>query len=332
MKLDRIAYAPAAALDFYEEGLTSLDALCERTWHDRLEVVAEGRAAALWQTHGALHEAELHFAPADTSGARDAAREIFPGSPLTFRLAEALRPSPPPLERLVLQDGTQARPPETALTEKLWRGEFPDTTRWRLASPFAADFHFSLVALARCEIQAIDQHWSLRRLAVSLPEGQLDEHFDREFVFVHPEPESAAVWPEADLARWGELLPGALELDLASELSTIRARQENSLRRELDRIDDYFENYARELASRARHTSSENAKLKNDDRLAVARAEHARRRADQLARHEIRIVPHFDALLLVAEPAWRCRLEVERAHCPQTIETVFVPRLRRWMT
>lgn len=41
------------------------------------------------------------------------------------------------------------------------------------------------------------------------------------------------------------------------------------------------------------------------DRLAVAKAEHARHRADQVARHEIAIVPYVDGLLLVAEPAWR---------------------------
>jgi len=54
--------------------------------------VAEGRAATLWNPLGGLHEVELHFTPADTTSARDAAREVFPGCPLTFQLAEALRP------------------------------------------------------------------------------------------------------------------------------------------------------------------------------------------------------------------------------------------------
>ena len=101
MRLDRLAYDPAALVDFYEQGFGSLGALCERTWHDRLDIVAEGRAAELWNPGGALHEIELHFASADASGARDSAREVFPGCPLTFRLAEALRPSPLPLERVV---------------------------------------------------------------------------------------------------------------------------------------------------------------------------------------------------------------------------------------
>ena len=33
---------------------------------------------------------------------------------------------------------------------------------------------YSLIALARCDIQAIDQHWSLHRLALSLPGGERD--------------------------------------------------------------------------------------------------------------------------------------------------------------
>jgi hypothetical protein len=92
MKLERLPYDPATVLDFYEEGLSTLGALSERTWHDRLEVVAEGPAARLWNSEGKLQEMELKFGPADTAMARDAAREVFPGSPLTFRLAEALRP------------------------------------------------------------------------------------------------------------------------------------------------------------------------------------------------------------------------------------------------
>lgn len=331
MKLDRIIYDPAATLDFYEEGLAALGALCERTWHDRLEIVAEGRAAKLWNPDGALHAVELHFAPADTRGARDAAREIFPGCPLTFRLADALRPSTLPLERLVFKDDLHARPPDSALAEKLWRAQFPDTIRWRLAAPFKVDFHFSLVALARCEIQAIDQHWSLHRVAVSLPDGEADESLAREIVFAQPDaaPSASIAWPKPDPARWSELLRLALEVDIEDELGVIRARQENSLRRELDRIDDYFENYANELAARARR-SAEKAKLKSAERLAAAKGEHARRRSDQINRHEIRVCPHIDALLAVAEPAWRATLEFERAHRRQIAETLFMPRARRW--
>ena len=66
MRLDRLVYDPAALVDFYEQGFGAL---------------------------GALHEVELTFASADATGARDSVREVFPGCPLTFRLAEALRPA-----------------------------------------------------------------------------------------------------------------------------------------------------------------------------------------------------------------------------------------------
>jgi len=332
MKLDRLAYDPGALVNFYEAGLAALGALCERTWHDRLEIVAEGGAAKLWNPEGALHEIELAFAPADATAARDAVREVFPGCPLTFRLAETLRPSPLPLERVALADELGAHAPDPAVAEKLWRRQFPDTTRWRLQAAFKRDFHFSLVALTRCEIQAIDQHWSLHRVAVSLPGGELDDSLAREFSFAQADAEMAAdaAWPAPDPERWQTLLRSALEADLAVELATVRARQENYLRRELDRIEDYFANYEKELSARAVRSASENAKIKTADRLAAAKVEHTRRRADQVARHEIRVHPHLDALLLVAEPAWRGSLKVERSRVGQTVEAFFVPRARRW--
>jgi len=332
MKLDRATHNPGELLEFYQEGLSALGALCERTWHDRLEVVAEGRAATFWNPQGALHEVELFFTPADATAARDAARDVFPGCPLTFQLAETLRPLPLALERFLLADDTASRPPDAAVAGKLWHSQFAGTARWQLAAPFEADFHFSLVAVARCEIQAMDQHWSLHRLAVSLPGGASDESLARDMAFHHETAESAAdiPWPALDPARWRELLHLAFQSEVAGEVDRVRARQENSLRRELDRIDDYFENYERELTARAQRSSNENTKTKTADRLAAARAEHERRRADQLARHEIRVQPYMDALLLVAERAWRARLQVERAHQTETMDALFVPRSRRW--
>jgi len=336
MKLDRMPYEPGIVLDFYEEGISALGALCSRPWHDRLEVVAEGAAARLWNADGALHSAELQFASAEAGGARvaarDAARDVFPGCPLTFRLAEALCPSPPPLERVVLAaDGPAARPPDPAVVERLWRTQYPDTTRWRQTSPLVRDFHFSLVALVRCEIQAIDQQWSLHRVALALPGGRSDDLLAREIGFARADAAGAGptAWPVPDPAAWGALLGRVMEQELAGELAGVRGRQEHRLRRELDRVDGYFENYARELADRAQRGAS--AKMKLADRLAAAQAEHARHRADQVARHEIAIVPHVDALLLVADPAWRAALQVDRAHQPTASLTArFVPRGRRW--
>jgi hypothetical protein len=274
----------------------------------------------------------LHFTPADTTSARDAAREVFPGCPLTFQLAEALRPMPLALERFVLADETAARPPDAAVAEKLWRTQFADTTRWQLAGPFQTAFHFSLIAVVRCEIQAMDQHWSLHRLALSLPGGESDPALARDMGFHQETGQSAGeiAWPALDPARWRDLLQQAFASEVAGEVARVRSRQENSLRRELERIDDYFENYERELTARAQRSSNENARTKTADRLAAAKAEHQRRRADQLARHEIRVHPYADALLLVAEKAWQARLQVERAHQTQTLHALFVPRSRRW--
>lgn len=334
MKLPRMAYETGAVADFYEESLGALGALCSRTWYDRIEVVAEGRAAKLWTDDDALHSAELQFVPVDATGVRNADREIFPGCPLTFRLAEALRPAPLALERVVLAaDNGPARPPDSAVAEKLWRNQFPDTTRWRSTTPFVPDFHFSLIALARCDIQAIDQQWTLCRLAIALPDGRLDDGLAREIGFarVDPQPNALVNWPTPDPIAWAGILRRALKQELEEELAGIRTRQENRLGRELVRVDAYFDRYAKELAARTR--SSESAQQKNADRLAAAKAEHARHRADQVARHEILVYPHLDTLLLVAEPAWRATLQVDRVHRPTTTLTAgFVPRSRRWET
>lgn len=333
MKIERLTHSPGAVADFYEEALTSLGALCERTWHDRLEVVAERDSARLWNETGALHEVELWFPPPEDTNPRAAAKEVFPGCPLTFRLAEALRPSPLALERVVLAGETASRPPAADVAEKLWRTQFPETNRWQLASPFVAEHHFSLLALVRCEIQAIDQHWSLRRVAVSLVDGAPDDMLARtaSLAQLDPHPSDALAWPNPDPSRWREFLHGALEQELTADLALIRTRQELHLRRELDRVDDYFEHYEQELSARAARRGKENAKLKTTERLTAAKAEHARRRADQVARHEIRAHAHLEALLLIAEPAWAARLNVEQHHRPQTLTAGFVPRARRWV-
>jgi hypothetical protein len=219
-----------------------------------------------------------------------------------------------------------------AVVEKLWLAQFPEMRRWRFASPFKRTFHFSLLALARCEIQAMDQHWSLHRVAVSLPDGALDEPLAGQFDYGPQNGTSDTVsWPEPDAVRWRELLERVILEDLQHELAGIRARQQESLARELERVDHYFDTYSRELASRASRSKSENVTVKTADRLSAAKAEHARRRTDQVARHEIRVHPHLDALLLIAEPAWSAGLEIEHQHRRQTVEARFIPRARRWV-
>jgi len=333
MRIERLTHSPGPVADFYEEALMSLGALCERTWHDRLDIVADGPTARLWNESGALHEVELWFPPSDDTAPREAAKEVFPGCPLTFRLAEALRTAPLALERVVFADDTGARPPAPDVAEKLWRAQFPETNRWQLAAPFAAGRHFSLLALVRCEIQAIDQHWSLRRVAISLADGARDDALAQavRLARLETQPSGDIAWPTPAPGRWHEILRDAFAQDLSEDLAAIRARQAQYLRRELDRVDDYFEHHEQELASRAAHTGNENTKLKATERLAAAKAEHGRRRADQVARHEIRAQAHLEALLLIAESAWRTRLNVELAHRPQALSALFVPRARRWV-
>lgn len=332
MKLDKLPPDPGALADFFTEGLTALGAVCERTWYDRLQIVAEGRAATLWQPEGGLLEAEVRFVPPDDTAPRDAAREVFPGCPLTFRLAELLRPAPLALERAVVPGSDATRSPSEDLAEKLWRQQFPRTARWRLVTDWRRTAHFSLLALVRCEVQAIDQHWSLHRLAVSLADGARDEGLAADIGFAQLDARAADLdWPAPDPARWHGWLAAALEAEMAETLTVIRQRQEHYLRRELQRVDEYFAGYERELTERAARSGSAAAKAKLADRLAAAQAEHARRRQDQVQRHEVRVLPHLDALLLLAEPAWEA--VVLHGHHDQAQEQTarYLPRARRWL-
>ncbi|MEO8427953.1 MAG: hypothetical protein ABI651_12660, partial [Verrucomicrobiota bacterium] len=296
MKFSRLTHDPAALIELFEQGLTVLGAVHERPWHDRLQLIAEGPSAKLWNSDGTFVETELHFSPADTTGPREADKEVFPGCPLTFRLAEALRHSPMPLERIVLRPLDSGNVPAPESAEKVWHQQFAGSSRWHMEGPFKAAWHFSLLSLVRCEIQAIDQHWSLHRLVLSLPQGEQDESLSAAFDFaqVDPDPQNPLDWPSIEHSHLRPLLQSALEQDLAENLASIRLRQQNYLHRELERIDDYFEAYERELLDRQSRSQSESTKMKTNERLAAARAEHQRRRQDQVQRHEIRLIPHLD--------------------------------------
>lgn len=332
MNLPRLRNEPGSLADFYQEGLEHLGAICERTWFDRLQLVAEGPAARPWNSGGSLFETELRFTTPDSATPRDPMRDVFPGCPLTFRLAEALVSSELTLERAVLAEGSHPEPPRTDVAEKLWRAQWPNDRPWRQHSGFTRSHHFSLLALVRCEIQAIDQHWSLHRIALSLPEGERDESLaaSLEFADWAPSPDPGIAWPAREPARIRELTVQAVTEDLGGVLGSIRARQEAYLRRELERIDAYFESYAQELTQRAARTRTDDSRLKADERLAAARSEHARRRDDQIHRHEIRIIPRLDALVLIAEPAWDCWVGSSGRGAPEPEAARFVPRLRKW--
>jgi hypothetical protein len=333
MKLAKLRHDPGALADFFHESLEALGALCERTWHDRLQVVAEGNAARLWNADGQLVEKELLFPAPDETAPRQADHEVFPGCPLTFRLAEALATDGLTLNRAVLQPTDKLRAPTPDVAERLWRLQSPATNRWRQETNFAADTHCSLVALLRCEIQAIEQHWSLHRLAISLPDGEPDEDLAQNLgllTFTADAAEQVA-WLASDPTAWPGQLRRALEQDLQADLASIRERQESYLRRELDRVDDYFDNYVKELTDRVARSRSFESKTKLAERRAAARAEHERRRLDQVQRHEIRVIPHVDGLLLLAEPAWRVTLLVAEHDKPRRQTALWVPRTRRWL-
>lgn len=332
MRLKRIPHDPARLIDFFQEGIESLGAISERTWHDRLHLVAEGRAACFWNADGALLEREIHFMAPDASGPRNAETEVFPGCPLTFHLAEALQPGCLQLERAVLQAPQNFRAPTAETGERLWRSQFLGTVRWKLEAPPAPDWHFSLLALVRCEIQAIDQHWSLHRLAVSLPDGCLDESLAEtlDFAQLGSEPIGGLAWPAPSPEQLKRRLSSALEEALAGELGAVRGRQQSYLRREIERIDAYFDGYERELSARISRTRLESGKGKLRERLAAAKTERESRRTDQVQRHEIRVIPHLDALMILGEPAWRARVTCVRKGETRAENAVFVPRSRRW--
>jgi hypothetical protein len=332
MKLAKLRHNPGTLADFFHESLESLGALCERTWHDRLQVVAEGRTAQLWNPQGALVEKELSFPAPEEAAPRQADHEIFPGCPLTFRLAEALTAEGLVLNRAVLQPTDKLRAPTPDVAERLWRLQFPATSRWRPETNFAADTHCSLVAVMRCEIQAIEQHWSLHRLAVSLPNGEPDDDLAQNCGLLALTADAAGqiAWPAPNPDAWQAHLQRVLEQDLEADLANVRQRQESHLRRELDRVDDYFESYVKELTERVARSRSVESKAKLAERRTAARAEHEHRRADQVQRHEIRVIPHVDALLLLAEPAWCVTVLVAEHGEPRRQPARWVPRIRKW--
>lgn len=178
-------------------------------------------------------------------------------------------------------------PPTPAVAAMSWQNQFGqpshlDETAWTPA------WHYSMVATMRCEIQAIDRHWSCHRLAIALTTGDRDEG-----------------------------------------LNKIEQRQQRYLGRELARLDEYFTQYKAKLTGRlARHQKTE-SKSRYEDRLKAAHAEHARRRADQIHRHAIRVIPHLDTILMVSEPAWQTRGHWRRGQIVN--QAIYVPRARRWV-
>jgi hypothetical protein len=329
MKFPKIPARAEHLMEFFEEGLHSLGAICERSWHDRLEVLAEGDAAHLWRNDDDLFSGELYFRDAGSQDPDNVENEIFPGCPLMFRLVEALWRRDLAYSRVCLSTEIGAKAPSNDVAGKLWQAQFGFYAGWQ-AAPFLRTWIFSVVAAVRCEVQAHDQSWSNHRFAFTLPTGERDGALEfalEQMSVVEP---VEVDWPALDPGLLSDWVDRAIGSELAPELSKIKERQQLFLRRELNRIDEYFENYARELRERIGRQHKEDAIKRYADRLEATRLEHNRRRTDQIERHTIHVVPHLDALLTVAEPAFATRVTWRAGREEGTVPAIFVPRTRRW--
>jgi hypothetical protein len=331
MKFSKISPRAEHLMDFFEEGLLSLGAVCERSWHDRLEILAEGDTARLWRKDGELFSGELSFRDAASVDTGNPDGEVFPGCPLTFQLVDALWHRLLAHSRVCLSTGISVKAPTPEVAEKLWLAQFGTRGGWQ-ATPFVPAWIFSVVATVRCEVQAIDQSWSSHRLAFTLPEGERDSSLEFALDQMSPlEPAGEKPdWPTLDAAALSDWIGRALSTELAPELTKINERQELFLRRELNRIDEYFENYARELSERLGRQRREEAIKRCADRLEATRVEHHRRRTDQIERHTVHLLPHVDALLTVAEPGFSTKVSWRAGREERTVPALFVPRTRRW--
>jgi hypothetical protein len=323
VRIEKIPPTPQVLMEFAAEGLQRLGALCERTWHDRLQVVADGPAAATLGRPGELVETELCF-PEGTD--LDPVRDVFPGCPLAFRMAEELWKQMPRVFRAALPVITGKPPPEDVLYRG-WARNSAAGHHPALAQPVKPAWHFTIVALLRCEIQAIDQHWSLHQLALAWPGGESDDGLAREIAFLGDEPLPQGLsWPAPEPSAIGALIERRLRQHI--DLDPIRKRQERYLGRELARVDAYFLQYRRELEARGVRGGKQ---ARFAERLAAAEEEHLRRRNDQIHRHEISVTPHLDALLWTAEPAWRTHVRWTEGRETREAPWNYVPRLRRWL-
>ena len=169
-------------------------------------------------------------------------------------------------------------------------------------------------------------------MAFTLPAGERDASLELMLEQLSPVAATAEEpdWPTPDVSAIPDWIGRSLLSELAPELSKIKERQQTFLRRELSRIDSYFENYARELHSRMGRQRKEDAIKRYADRLEATRVEHERRRTDQIERHTIHLLPLVDATLMVAEPALVATVGYRAGRAERSVRAIFVPRTRRW--
>jgi hypothetical protein len=331
MKFPKIPAQAEYLMEFFEESLHSLGAICERSWHDRLEVLAEGDAAHLWQKDDDLFSGELKFRDDASADPNNADNEVFPGCPILFRLVEALWRRHLAYSRVCLSTDIGVKAPSNDVADKLWRAQFGFHAGWQSA-PFLRTWTFSVVAAVRCEVQAHDQGWSSHTFAFTLPAGERDASLEFALEQMGVVESVELEWPALDPSLICDCIGRALAAELTPELSKVKERQQLFLRRELTRIDDYFENYAQELRERMGRQHKETAFKRYAGRLEATRVEHNRRRIDQIERCTIHVIPHVDALLTVAEPAFATCVIWRAGREDRTAPAIFAPRTRHWYT
>jgi hypothetical protein len=328
MEIPRLRYDPSPLLDYYEESLSYLGSLCERTWHDRVFVVPGGAALNFWRENVA--DVDLHFRSASDSRAIDPATEVFPGSPLTFAICDAVLKGSE-LQRVTVRARDSALP-DQPFAERRWYLQYPKRERWQMLSPLTSHVHFSFVGVLRCEIQAVDQHWTQHRIAINLKTGGPDPHLAEQIGILEPWNASGPIdWPTYHQQNWKEALLRALEQETHSTIRSIRTRQLNYLQRELFRVDRFFRDYEAELTQRLDRSRTASGRSKIEDRLKAARSEHQNRRIDQIKRHSIRQTAHVDALLAVAEPAFETEIRYISKREEHLHTAFWLPRTRSWI-
>ena len=85
-----------------------------------------------------------------------------------------------------------------------------------------------------------------------------------------------------------------------------------------------------ELRARKDREHREKSIGRYQQRIEATHAEHRRRRGDQIERHAMRGIPHLDALLVIAEPAFCAVVEWRAGREAKSAGALFPPRARRW--
>jgi len=298
MKIERLIHAPGTWRDFFEEALTSLARCASARGTTAWKSWPKATAPAVESGRHASRNRTVVSGARNHHGAREAGKQVFPGCPLTFAWRKALRPAPLALEASRV-GGRHGRPPaRNRRGGKLWRAAV--TRNQSLATRIAVRPGAALLA-ARPDALRNPGHrtsiGSLRRVAVSVPKRRAG------YSLAHPSTlrkfaDNTDAFPGRSDPSAGGNSSRCAEKALAPTSPRCAIARRKHCGANWTCVDDYFRSITKwKLAARARAAGVKLRSLKAAERLAAAKAEHARRRSDQVARHEIRVHAHLDALL-----------------------------------